>query len=450
LEDHAPVIDAGTNFNVSPKPTICVLGLGYIGLPTASMFATQGHTVVGVDPSPRVHQALSESRLHIEEPDLETFVLAAVKSGRLEVAYEPRPADVFIIAVPTPFVEETKGADLTYVEQALDNLLPHLRPGNLVVLESTVPPGTTRGVLAKRLADAGWQPGVDIHVAHCPERVLPGRILLELVENDRLAGGLTPECAERAAQVYESFVKGQVLRTDATTAEMVKVMENTYRDVNIALANEFALIAERVGVNVWEAISLANRHPRVNVLRPGPGVGGHCIAVDPWFLVHAAPEEARLIHTARDVNDGMPSRVIDRLATLVNPGGKVAVLGITYKADVDDIRESPALHVAERAVARGYDVRLCDPHVVPTTQGLPAPLLPLEQAVRDAEAILLLVDHAEFKSLDLHLVGALASRKQILDTRAALDVKAWTEGGFDVVLLGSGSGRVAAPVGGAR
>ncbi len=422
----------------SAKPKVCVLGLGYIGLPTASMFAVSGYPVVGVDPSPRVQAALRSGRLHIEEPDLETLVSAALNSGHLRIQTQPEPADVFVIAVPTPFVAATRAADLGDVRHAAEGLLPHLRRGNLVILESTVPPGTTRDVLAPILARSGLEPGRDLHVAHCPERVLPGRILLELVQNDRLAGGLTPACAESAASLYESFVTGAVIRTDATTAEMAKVMENTYRDVNVALANEFALIAEQVGVDVWEAIELANRHPRVHVLRPGPGVGGHCVAVDPWFLVQAAPAEARLIRAAREVNDDMPRRVLDRLAALARPPARIAVLGLAYKANVDDVRESPALDVAERAVAQGYDVRLCDPHLPDATRSLPAPLVPLEQAVADAEVILLLVDHEAFKGLDPDLVGALVRRKRILDARHVLDAAAWRGRGFEVAVLGNG------------
>lgn len=432
-----------TNPQFSPdeqRPTICVLGLGYIGLPTASMFAVRGHRVIGVDPSPRVQAALHAGRLHIEEPDLDTLVLAALQSGRLRVQTMPEPADAFIIAVPTPLVEATRSADLGYVRAAAEGLLPHLRPGNLVILESTVPPGTTRDVLAPVLARSGLRPGVDLFVAHCPERVLPGRVLVELVDNDRLAGGLTAACAERAAGLYETFVRGAVLRTDATTAEMAKVMENTFRDVNIALANEFALIAEQVGVDVWEAIALANRHPRVQVLKPGPGVGGHCIAVDPWFLAEAAPAAARVIRHAREVNDGMPQHVLDRLHGLVPPGGRVAMLGITFKPDVDDIRESPALRVAELAAAAGFEVRLCDPHVLEeaSARGLPGSLLPLEQAVRDADAVVLLVDHAQFKNLDPVLVASLVRRKMILDTRNAMDRAAWESAGFAVATLGRG------------
>jgi UDP-N-acetyl-D-mannosaminuronic acid dehydrogenase len=419
--------------------TICLLGLGYIGLPTGSMFALAGKDVIGVDPSPRVRAALRSGTVSVDEPELQTLVTAAINSGRLRVQTKAAPADAFILAVPTPLDEVSKQADLSFVEQAARDIVPFLRRGNLVVLESTVPPGTTRDVLAPILAESGLVPGKDIFVAHCPERVLPGRILVELEQNDRLAGGLTPQCAERAADLYGTFVKGAIMRTDATTAEMVKVMENTYRDVNVALANEFALIAERIGVDVWEAIRLANHHPRVNVLRPGPGVGGHCIAVDPWFLVGAAPDEARLIRAARDVNDGMPDHVLSRLAELVEPAEPIALLGMTYKAEVDDIRESPAVRVAELAVERGYDVRLCDPHVRPDAPGLPAPLLPLEQALRDAHAVVLLVDHRIFQELDLDLVGALVDRKLVLDARNALDRKSWQAHGFVVSTLGAGA-----------
>src|SRR5258708_7764258 len=311
---------------------ICLRGLGYIGLPTGSMFALAGKTVIGVDPSPRVQAALSSGLASIDEPELQTLVTAAINSGRLRVQTRPELADAFVIAVPTPLDPTTNRADLTFVQQAARDIVPFLRRGNLVVLESTVPPGTTRDVLAPILAESGLVPGQDFCLAHCPERVLPGRILVELEQNDRLAGGLTPACAERAADLYRAFVKGAIMRTDATTAEMVKVMENTFRDVTVALANEFALIAERIAVDVWDAIRLANHHPRVNVLRPGPGVGGHCIAVDPWVLVGSAPEATHLIQAARQVNDAMPDHVVPRLASLVSPRAAVALLGLSYKA----------------------------------------------------------------------------------------------------------------------
>ena len=416
---------------------VCVLGLGYIGLPTASMFALAGHDVIGVDPSPRVQAALKAGQASLDEPELQSLVSRALGSGRLRVTTHPELAEAFIIAVPTPLESETKAADLSYVERAARDIVPLLRPGNLVVLESTVPPGTTRDVLAPILAASGLRPGRDIHLAHCPERVLPGRILAELEHNDRLAGGLTPDCAEQAASLYASFVKGAIMRTDATSAEMVKVMENTYRDVNVALANEFALIAERIGVDVWQAIRLANHHPRVNVLSPGPGVGGHCIAVDPWFLVNAAPDVASLIRAARQVNDAMPSHVLDLLLELAAPPGPVALLGLTYKAEVDDIRESPALRVAELAVERGYDVRLCDPHVRPETPGLPAPLLPLARAVRDAQAMAVLVDHHAFQTLDVARIAGLVGSRRVLDARNVLDRAEWESHGFEVSVLGA-------------
>ena len=435
---------------MSDFSAICVLGLGYIGLPTASMFALSGNDVIGVDPSPRVQASLQRGLASIDEPELQTLVTGAINSGRLRVRTTPEPADAFIIAVPTPLDARSNRADLSFVERAARDIAPLLRRGNLVVLESTVPPGTTRDVLAPILAESGLVPGRDIFVAHCPERVLPGRILVELEQNDRLAGGLTPGCADRAADLYRTFVKGAIMRTDATTAEMVKVMENTFRDVNVALANEFALIAERIGVDVWEAIRLANHHPRVNVLRPGPGVGGHCIAVDPWFLVESAPEGTRLIRAAREVNDAMPDHVVSRLAALVSPPAAVALLGVTYKAEVDDVRESPALRVAELAVERGYAVRLCDPHVKADTPGLPAPLLPLEQALRDVEAVVLLVDHRAFQELDVDLVAALVNGKRMLDARNALDRASWQARGFEVSLLGSGGPPAGAGTSGQR
>jgi UDP-N-acetyl-D-mannosaminuronic acid dehydrogenase len=427
--------------------TICVLGLGYIGLPTGSMFALAGNDVIGVDPSPQVQAAVHAGLASLDEPELQTLVTAAVNSHRLKVKTRPEPADAFIIAVPTPLDATTNTANLEYVQTAGREIAPLLRRGNLVVLESTVPPGTTRDVLVPILAESGLRPGLDFHVAHCPERVLPGRILVELEQNDRLTGGLTPACAEAAAELYRSFVKGAIMLTDATTAEMVKVMENTFRDVNVALANEFALVAERIGVDVWDAIRLANHHPRVNVLTPGPGVGGHCIAVDPWFLVGAAPELAALIRAARKVNDGMPAHVIDRLRAMVAPPAPLAILGVTYKAEVDDVRESPALRVAELAMECGYAVRLCDPHVRPETPGLPAPLLALPQALRDAEAILLLVDHRAFHDLDIDLAASLVSGRRVLDARNVVDRAAWRSRGFEVSVLGAAAPGDGQPVG---
>jgi UDP-N-acetyl-D-mannosaminuronic acid dehydrogenase len=422
------------------KDRLCVLGLGYIGLPTASMFAVSGHQVTGVDVNPDVVEALKSGRVHLEEPDLNTLVEAAIRSGNLRIQAEPALADVFIIAVSTPLGGDRR-AELGQVQAAARALVPYLRAGNLVVLESTVPPGTTRDVLAPILEQSGLRAGEDFHLAHCPERVLPGAILLELVQNERTVGGLTPACARRAADVYRGFAKGEIHVTDCTTAEMVKVMENTYRDINIALANELALIAERIGVDVWEAIRLANRHPRVSVLRPGPGVGGHCIAVDPWFLVEAAPERATLIRAGRQVNDAMPAHVLELLRAHAHPAdGPVALLGVTYKGDTDDTRESPALAVLQQALSAGYQVRVFDPHAtsLPRFGHL---LCSLDQAVADVAAIIVLSDHAEFRKLNVASIAPLVRHRMVIDTRNCLELPVWKEHGFHVLRLGDGRGR---------
>ena len=468
------------------------------------MFATHGFQVVGVDINERVVETLNKGEVHIHEPGFKTLVQAALKSGNLRVACEPEPADVFIIAVPTPLRKGSeeqrsegaegnaalhKKADLSYVIAAAESIVPHLRPGNLVVLESTVPPGTTVEVLVPILERSGLRVSREaeemrstgageqrsegdfssapqhlctsaLYVAHCPERVLPGRILEELVRNDRVIGGVDRASAEMAKALYASFVEGEIFLTYATTAELVKLMENTYRDVNIALANEFALVAERLGINVWEAIELANRHPRVNILKPGPGVGGHCIAVDPWFIVQVAPEVTPLIQTARRVNDSMPAHVVelvkralieyksrdqeeeteDELLSPVSgpPSHRIAVLGLAYKANVDDVRESPALRVVECLAALGYELRLCDPHV---NAVLPWPLLPLLEAVRGADCLVLLTDHAEFAALKPQVVGPLMRHRRVVDTRGCLNLQEWVAEGFQVMVLGDRKAR---------
>ena len=326
---------------------ICIIGLGYIGLPTASTFAKFGIRVTGVDNNSEVLEALQQGKVHIYEPGLSEMVSAAIKSGNLSVSAKPVEADAFIIAVPTPFYGEKK-ADLSFVRSAAESIVPVLREGNLVVLESTSPPLTTVDVVRPILEKSGLKAGVDFKLAYSPERVLPGQILKELIENARVIGGVDRSSAEAGRDLYGTFVKGDILLTDATTSEMVKLMENTYRDVNIAIANEFSRLADRFGVDVWEAIQIANRHPRVKILNPGPGVGGHCISVDPWFFVEAAPDLTPLIHTARKVNDSQPEfvlKIIERaLGTL--KGKRIAVLGLAFKPDVDDLRESPAIDVA--------------------------------------------------------------------------------------------------------
>ena len=416
----------------SPKSSISVVGLGYIGLPTAAVLACAGHEVVGVEISASIVDTVNRGEVHIVEPDLDGLVRGAVLSGRLRATLEPEPADTFVIAVPTPFKGDHV-PDLGYVEQAARKIAPCLRPGNLVILESTSPVGTTEilaGWLAQerpdlRIPKAG-EVDADIFVAYCPERVLPGRIVSELVSNDRIVGGLTPACATRARRVYETFVRGQCIETDARTAEMTKLTENAFRDVNIAFANELSLICDRLGIDVWELIALANRHPRVNILNPGPGVGGHCIAVDPWFIVDAAPEAARLIRTAREVNDGKPEWVIAKVEEAVSsarqrrPGEVVvACLGLAFKANIDDLRESPSLEITRHLVERGLADRTLV--VEPYLEQMPpmlaghasAEFATLEAALVGADVIVLLVDHLQFKDVPRHRLEG----KSVIDTR---------------------------------
>lgn len=425
--------------------SLCVLGMGYIGLPTASTFATNGLRVVGVDVNRRIVDVLRNGEVHIQEPGLRTLVQAAFASGNLRVAEAPEAADAFVIAVPTPILDD-KRADLRAVRAAAEAITPHLQSGNLVVLESTSPPRTTVDLLAPILETSGLQAGSDFFLAYSPERVLPGQILRELVENARVIGGVNRASAEAGRDLYSTFVRGEIVLTDATTAEMVKLMENTFRDVNIAVANEFARLAEHLGVDVWEAIALANRHPRVSVLRPGPGVGGHCISVDPWFLVEAAPEATPLIQAARGVNDSQPGRVVDRIDRALGglKGRMIAVLGLAYKADVDDLRESPAVEVAARLAAAGAEVRTFEPHAPATTVPGGIVAASLETALDRADAAVLLVDHRAFTLFSPALAGEKMRGRFVFDGRGVLRRPEWEAAGFHVEVLGVG----APPVGG--
>ncbi len=418
---------------------ICVLGLGYIGLPTASTFATHGLRVVGVDVNPRVLETLRNGEVHIHEPGLRTLVQAALKSGNLTIAGQPEPADAFIIAVPTPFYED-KRADMRAVTAAAKSIVPHLKAGNLVVLESTSPPRTTLDLVAPILERSGLRAGRDFHLAYSPERVLPGQILRELIENARVIGGVTPESAQAGRDLYATFVRGEIVLTDATTAEMVKLMENTYRDVNIAIANEFARLAERFGVDVWEAIALANRHPRVEILRPGPGVGGHCISVDPWFLVEAAPDLTPLIRTARQVNDDQPRHVLALVEEVLGglQGKILAALGLAYKPDVDDLRESPAVEVARLLQEAGAEVHAYEPFKAGAGIAGLTTCASLEEALEGAEAILLLVRHTPFLGLDPAWVRERSEARLVVDTVNGWDASRWRAAGFRVVRLGVG------------
>jgi UDP-N-acetyl-D-mannosaminuronic acid dehydrogenase len=422
---------------------ICVMGLGYIGLPTASTFATQGVHVVGVDVNPQVISTLRNGGLHIHEPGLRTLVQAALGSGNLTVSEKPELADAFIIAVPTPFYDD-KRADMRAVTSATEAVVPYLRKGNLVLLESTSPPRTTVDLLKPILEKSGLRAGEDFYLAYSPERVLPGQILRELIENARVVGGVNPASSEAARDLYAIFVKGEIIPTDATTAEMVKLMENTCRDVNIALANEFSRLAERFGVDVWEAISLANRHPRINILRPGPGVGGHCISVDPWFLVEAAPDLTPLILTSRKVNDAQPHYVLRLVQRALGVGEaeqslvgyRVACLGLSYKPDVDDLRESPAIEVAHLLAGAGAEVKAYEPfkkdaqvegiHCVPS----------LEEAIDGADAIVLLAAHQVFKEQNPEPLKTLLRKAILVDTVGAANSTQWQAAGFQVYRLG--------------
>ncbi len=391
-------------------PTVCVVGLGYIGLPTAALIASRGIDVIGADVNLQVVATVGAGRVHIIEADLDVLVQRAVRSGRLVVSTKPKPADVFLIAVPTPLSDEKKPV-LDYVFAAARSIGPQLKRGNLVILESTSPVGTTEaiaGTLAEMRPDLTF-PGAangaeaDIALAYCPERVLPGRVLTELVENDRCVGGLTPGCAAKAKQFYKHFVRGECIETTARTAEMVKLTENAFRDTNIAFANELSMVCDKLSIDVWELIALANRHPRVDILKPGPGVGGHCIAVDPWFIVDAAPQEAQLIRSAREVNDGKSEYVFQEICKLLeaHPDRRAACLGLSFKANIDDLRESPALEITERLAARyGERIAAVEPFIETLPEALRAQgvhQLGLEEALKECGILILLVDHDLFR-----------------------------------------------------
>jgi UDP-N-acetyl-D-mannosaminuronic acid dehydrogenase len=394
------------------KEHICVVGLGYIGLPTAIMFAKQGYTVTGVDVKSEVVDTLRKGELHIHEDGLAVAFKGALAMGGLTFSEQTVAADVFIIAVPTPFNKD-KSADMRYVRSAAEGIRPVLKAGDLVVLESTSPPRTTIELVQPILEQGGLKAGKDFDLAYSPERVLPGRILEELVSNDRIVGGLTEQANQRAKVLYASFVRGTIHCTDPTTAEMVKLMENTYRDVNIALANEFSRIAAEQAVDVWEAIELANHHPRVEILRPGAGVGGHCISVDPWFLVEVSPERSDLIRTARRVNDAQPAFLVSELERAIGPlaGVKAAVLGLAYKPNIDDLRESPAIEVVHLLRNAGCEVRTFEPYVPDhiAAEGVMA-CETLPEAVKGVEVVLVVVAHDEFKALTAAKLAELVGK----------------------------------------
>lgn len=414
---------------------VSVIGLGYIGLPTAALIASHGIKVNGIDVNPKIVNTINRGQIHIVEPDLDKLVQSSVQNGNLSASIHAEKADIFIIAVPTPFKDNHK-PDLSYIESAAKSIAPFLENGNLVILESTSPVGTTekirewiREVRPNLLFPEGDNNILsDVSIAYCPERVLPGNILHELVQNDRIIGGLSKTCAKKALEFYKIFVKANCLVTDSRTAELSKLVENSSRDVNIAFANELSLICDKLEINVWELINLANHHPRVNILQPGPGVGGHCIAVDPWFIVDSAPNEAKIIKLARLVNDQKPNFVLQKVQQAVLNTSKdiskisIACLGLSFKPDIDDLRESPALEITKKIVNMGFEKQYI---VEPNIEGLPAELktksselVELQKAIVSSDILLLLVDHASFKKMNLGLL----SGKQIVDTRGT-----WSE-----------------------
>ncbi|MFD1031848.1 nucleotide sugar dehydrogenase [Metaplanococcus flavidus] len=418
--------------------SLCVVGLGYIGLPTAVMFANHKLHVHGVDINEKAVKMIQNKQLHIEENGLQIRMEKAIDDGYLTAGIKPKKADVFIIAVPSP-INYDKTANLEYVRQATAAIVPYLEKGNLVILESTVPPKTVENIMLPELMKSNLELGTDIFVSHSPERVIPGRIFEELINNDRIVGGINEESSLKTKELYEIFVKGQIHLTDATTAELVKVMENTYRDVNIAFANELAKMADQLEVNVWEAIKFANFHPRVNVHLPGPGVGGHCIAVDPWFLVELQPDLAKLIHLSRDTNDGMPSYVasqVQRMLTEQNAAGRnIAVFGLAFKGNVDDMRESPSTDVIEELQKLDLEVTAYDPHIKENLH--PTQVQDMKQALQDADLLIVLTNHDEFTAMDPAEVAGYMRGKAVYDTKNCLDRSKWMDAGFASYLLGN-------------
>ena len=394
---------------------ICIVGQGYIGLPTAALFAKKGCEVLGVDVNNEIVEKLNQGIAHIEEPGISDAIKNAVEEGHYRASLKPEEADTFIITVPTPYVKEDLSCDLSYVISACNSILPVLKKGNVVIIESTIAPMSTDEVIKPIFENEGYVIGDDLFLAHCPERVLPGQIMNELVNNNRIVGGITENCSKKAADVYRTFVKGEIIETEAKTAELSKCMENTFRDVNIALANELAKIGAEIGVNALDVIEMANKHPRVNIHSPGPGVGGHCLAIDPYFIYAKAPETAKIIKLARDTNNSMPGFVVEntgKILSKLDPEAiKISILGVAYKGNTDDARESPAFEIINGLKAAGYEIAIHDPHFDNPDY------FDLDEATKDSSLVLILTDHNEFKDLDYGLLKRNMKTKLIFDTK---------------------------------
>jgi UDP-N-acetyl-D-mannosaminuronic acid dehydrogenase len=416
------------------KQKICIIGLGYIGLPAAAMFASSGHKVIGVDINNEVVDALEKGEVIIEEPYLKNMVQQGVASGNLIASKAPQEADAFIIAVPTPLAKDKK-ADMSLVKKAAESIVPYLEKGNIVILESTSPTGTVKNLIIPILKKTGLKIGEELYVGYCPERVLPGQILFELVNNNRIIGGVNKKSAEKIKYLYQTFVKGEICLTDTNTAEMCKIVENTYRDVNIAFANELSKISENIGVDVWEVIKLCNKHPRVNIHQPGPGVGGHCLAVDPWFIVEKSPNLARIIKLALETNNSMPQFVFNKIENILkNIKGvkKVTILGITYKANIDDTRESPIINLISLLEKHNYKISVVDPYVKEFRYKLEN----VTDAAEGSDLLVLAVNHKDFEELDFEALAKKMRNQIILDTRNYFNKNIVENKGFKYYLLG--------------
>ena len=389
---------------------ICVIGQGYIGLPTAALFTRNHCEVVGVDVNEKIIDNLNNGIVHIEEPGISDIIKQSLENNVYKASLKPEKADAFIITVPTPYIVENYSCDLSYVITACESILPYLEKGNTVIVESTIAPMSTDDIIKPIFEKAGFTIGKDLYLAHCPERVLPGRIIEELIHNDRIIGGVTPECSLKASEVYGQFVEGELMLTEAKTAELSKCMENTFRDVNIALANELAKICAEIGVNALEVIDLANKHPRVNLHSPGPGVGGHCLAIDPYFIYAKAPETAKIIKLARDTNNSMPEFVCENTKKMINEG-KIAIFGVSYKGNTGDDRESPAYEIIARLKEAGFEISIHDPHINNED------FVSFDEATKDANLILILCDHNEFKNPNYNLISKNMKNPVIFDTK---------------------------------